>query len=595
MVQAWTARAQVRLGELSAGLSGNVAPGYTATYGNQTSSSHEWALGGTADLTGSYHSPNFFSFNAGLYLNQSRANSDFQSITNASGVNASATIFGGSPFPGAVSYSKAYNSEGNYAIPGVANYVTHGNSDNFGVNWSENLPNEPSFSAGYQMGSSEYSVYGANDQGTNKFRSVNLHSSYRFAGYTMGGFYTRGSSDSLIPEVITGEVGSTSSANTDAYGFNASHVLPLHGSLSGGFNRSSYNSDFLGDSSRGTIDLLSSIATVHPWNKLSLSAGATYSDNLAGQLAEEATGTGGVIPGFNTDQKSNSLDLQFIAGYSPAENLQTSAEIERRTQTFLGQDYGITSYGGSASYTHPLLEGNLSTGLTFQANRADDSGQDSLGFSSTTNYATKIAGWHVGGYFGYAQNVQTLLVTYMNSYYNYSGTARRNWGKLNFSTGAAASHTALTAQPGSADRSQGYNASIGYSVWATVSGSYSRASGQAIATGAGLVIVPVPPVVPTSLVSLYGGNSYAFSLSSIPVKKLILSGSFAKSASDTALSGVTSANNNEQFNALVQYQYRKLNFTSGFARLEQGFSGSGAPPQVVSSYYFGASRWFKFF
>ena len=101
------------------------------------------------------------------YLNQSRANSNFQSISDASGVNVSANIFGGSKLPRFNQLSKAYNSEGNYAVPGLANYVTHGNSDTFGINWSENLPNAPSFSAGFQMGNSQYSVYGTNDEGNN--------------------------------------------------------------------------------------------------------------------------------------------------------------------------------------------------------------------------------------------------------------------------------------------------------------------------------------------------------------------------------------------------------------------------------------------
>ncbi len=45
----------------------------------------------------------------------------------------------------------------------------------------------------------------------------------------------------------------------------------------------------------------------------------------------------------------------------------------------------------------------------------------------------------------------------------------------------------------------------------------------------------------------------------------------------------------------MQYQFRKLSFNSGYARLEQGFSGTAGAPQVVSSFYMGASRWFKFF
>lgn len=594
LLAAWPACAQVRLGELSTTMSGTVAPGYTATWGNQTSSSHEWTLGGTADFAGSYHSANFLSFNAGLYLNQSRANSDFQSISNASGGSASATIFGGSEFPGAVSYSKAYNSEGNYAIPGLANFVTHGNSDTFGINWSENIPNQPGFSAGFQTGSSQYSVYGSSDTGTNTFKAANLHSSYRLEGFNMGGFYTWGSSHSLIPQVVTGQGRSETNAVTTAYGFNTSHPLPLHGSLSGGFDRSHWNSSYLGATSNGTIDLVNTIATVHPWTRLSITGSAGYSDNLSGQLDQSVPG--GVIPGLNTNQTSNSLDLQAIVGYSPTDNMQTSFDVERRTQTFLGQTYGVTSYGASANYSRALLNGNFNTGVSVTANQADNEGGDTLGFSSTSGYNTKIKGWQINGEFSYAQNAQTLLVTYMNSYYTYSGSARRRWGKVNFSAGAAAAQTALTDQAGDADRSQSYNASFGYGTWATVTAGYSRASGQAIATGAGLVTVPIPtPIVPSSLVSLYGGDNYSFSFSSTPVKRLLFETGYSKSTSNTASSSFTSANDNEQFNALMQYEYRKLNFTSGFAELQQGFRGSGVPPQTVSSFYVGVSRWFKFF
>ncbi len=197
--------AQVRLGETSTNLSGTVSSGYTADYGNMTGSAHGCSVGGEGELSGSFYNPNFLSFNASYFLNQSRANSNFQSISDASGVDLSTNIFGGSHFPGSISYSKAYNSEGNYAVPGLANYVTHGNNETFAINWSETLPGVPSFSAAYQMGSGKYSVYGTNDEGSNAFHSLNLHSGYTVAGFSMGGYYSKGGGHSLIPEVVTGE------------------------------------------------------------------------------------------------------------------------------------------------------------------------------------------------------------------------------------------------------------------------------------------------------------------------------------------------------------------------------------------------------
>ncbi len=577
-------------------MSGTVAPGYSATFGNQTASTHSWALGGSGNLTGSYYSPNFLSFNLGYYLNQSRANSNFQSISNASGLDASTSLFGGSHFPGSISFSKAYNSDGNFSIPGVANYVTHGNSDAFGINWSENLPDAPSFSAGFQTGSSQYSVYGANEQGNNRYHSINLHSGYRYAGFTFGGFYSNGSSHAGIPQVITGGSVSQTHTSDGAYGFNVSHILPLQGSISGGFNRSNWNSNYLGFQSSGTIDILSAQASVHPLRRFSLSGNASYSDNLGGQIIQQVVTSGAALTGLASSTASNSLDLLGSAGYSPSDNMQATLSIERRTQSFLGTNYGVTSYGGSWTYARKLLTGSLNSSVSASANRADQSGEDSLGFSAGENYSTKMAGWNLSGSFNYAQNVQTLLVTYMNSFYNYSGSARHNWGRMFMGLSASAAHTAITDQPGTTDASQSYSATLGFGSVLTGSGSYSHATGQALVTGGGLVVSPVPlPVVPPTLLSLFGGTSYSFSASSTPTKHLIFSASWARSNSNTATGDLSSANQNEQFNTLLQYQYRKLNFTSGFARLEQGFSGSGTPPQVVSSYFIGASRWFKFF
>lgn len=587
--------AQVKFGETSANASGMISTGYSATYGNLTSSTHGWTLGGVGTFTGSYHSPNFLSFNVSPYLNQSRANSDFQSISNASGVNASVTLFAGSAFPGSISYSEAYNSDGNYGIPGLSNYVTHGNSDTLGITWSENLPNAPSFSAGFQRGGSNYSVYGTNDEGSNSFHSLNLHSGYRWAGFNMGAYYTNGGGHSDIPQIVAGAITKTDSTN-NAVGLSVTHVLPWQGSASAGFNRSSWNSDYLGYSSSGTIDTANAVAAVRPREHLSVTGTLNYSDNLSGQLVQSVLAAGGIVTGLNTNQSSDSVDVMGVATYTPLASLQTSAFVERRAQSFLGQTYSVNSYGGGATYAHHLLNGNFNGSMTVTANTSNQSGEDSIGLSTNGNYNTEYRGWRVAGAFGYAQNVQTLLATYTNSFYNFSGNVHRHWGLFNINMGGAGARTAITQQAGTANSSENYNAGLGYGSWITATGSYSRSSGQALATGAGLVPVPVPsPTLPAGVVSLFGGDSYSFSLASMPVKKLILSASYARAISNTTSQLIASSNTNSQFNSLVQYQYRKLYFTSGYARLEQGFSISGSQPEIISSYYMGISRWFNFF
>ncbi len=591
--------AQIRFGESTATANGTISSGYTATYGNTTSATHGWTFGGAGTFAGSYYNPNFLSYSISPYLNQSRANSNFQSISNASGVNASVNFFSGSHFPGSFSYSDAYNSDGNYGVPGLSNYVTNGNSDTFGVNWSENIPDEPSFSAGFQSGNSDYSVYGTHDSGHNGFHSVNLHSGYRWEGFNLSAYYINGGSHARVPQVVAGQVTEIQSG-TDGVGGNVNHSLPLQGSFSAGFNRSHWDTDYMGYSSTGTIDMVNSVAAVHPRQSVSLTGTLNYSDNLSGQLIQAVVAAGGLNPGLNSNQSSNSLDVLGVATYTPLISLQTSAFVERRSQSFLGKDYGLNSYGGGAIYAHRLLKGTFNGSLNMTANTADNTGQDTLGFSTNENYATEFAGWHVNGTFGYAQNVQTLLITYMNSYYNFAGTVHRNWGPFNMGMGASGARTALTQQSGATSSSNSYDGSIGYGTWITANGTYSKSSGQALATGAGLVVVPVPPpLLPSGLVSLYGGDSYSVAVASTPTKGLIMSAGWSKALSNTTTATPTtpfmSSNQSSQFNSLLQYQFRKMYFTSGYARLEQGFSQAGNKPEIISSYYMGISRWFNFF
>jgi hypothetical protein len=587
--------AQVRYGDFTSNFSGTIASGYTADYGNLTGSTHNWTVGGSATAAGSFYTPNFLSYNASFYLNQSQANSNFQSISDASGVNVTTNIFGGSHFPGSISYSKGYNSEGNYSVPGIANFVTHGNNQDVSINWNESVPDMPSLSVGFQTGTGQYSVYGTNDNGENSFHSLNLHSGYGVAGFNLGAYYVLGGGHSIIPGVVASG-GDTQTNSTDsAGGVNVSHVLPEHGTFSAGFNRSNWDTDYLGSSSSGTIDIINAQASIHPRNSLAFTGSMNYSDNLSGQLFQSVVAAGGVLPGVGSNAKSDSLDFMGICTYVPLRDLQTSVFFERRSQAFLGEDYAVDSYGASAGYSRNVLSGTFNASLSMTANASENSGEDTLGLTTTENYSGEIKGWHFNGSFAYSQNAQTLLVTYLNSFYNYSGNIRRRWGRFTAGAGAGASRTALTQQAGTANSSESYNASVSYAQWITATGSYTKASGQALATGGGLVPVPIPsPVLPSNLVSLYGGNSQSIVLTSAPVRNLILAAAYGKATSNTSVDSSSSTNRNSQFNAIIQYQVRKLNFTSGYSRLQQSFTGSGTQPETISSFYIGVSRWFNF-
>jgi len=94
---------------------------------------------------------------------------------------------------------------------------------------------------------------------------------------------------------------------------------------------------------------------------------------------------------------------------------------------------------------------------------------------------------------------------------------------------------------------------------------------------------------------LYGGKSYSFGLSSNPMRRLTIAATYAKAYGNTNVLGVLSSNNTEQINTLFQYQFRKMYLTGGYSKLDQGFSVSGTPPEKISTFYIGVSRWFNFF
>jgi len=589
---------QLRLGEnLNMNANGTLSAGYTGDYGNQISSDHSMSFGGAGTLSGFYYNPNFLSYTVSPYVNQARDNSSYQSISDASGVYLDSSIFGGSHFPGSISYAKAYNSEGNFAIPGLANYTTHGNSDTFGVNWAEILPGLPSLSASFQTGSNQYSIYGSNDNGSTDSHSFGLRSAYVLKGFNLAAYFSDGSSHSDIPQVLlNSSQAETSTSSNLGYGFAVGHQLPFRGGFSGTFNSSEVDSNYAGYSYNGTIDTYTATAAFQPTNKFHVSVSTDYSNNLTGTLYQSIVSAGGVVTPPDLGQGSHSFDALANASYSILSNLQGLVSADHREQYFLGKDYGADSYGGGITYGRVLFGGNLNTALSLTDNTVSTSSQNTLGLNSTISYNHRFENWAFGGSFSYAQNVQTLLVTYTSSLYSYSGNIRRRFGKFAWSGGAGVSKTGLTEQAGTTSSSDSYDTAISYSRWIRLTGSYSKSSGNGIESGAGLITAPIPsPILPSNDLILYGGTSYAFGLSSNPKRSLTLSASFAKSNTNSDLAGIASWNHTEEINTLFQYQFRKMYATGGYSRLVQGFSTSGIAPENVSSFYIGVSRWFNFF
>jgi hypothetical protein len=610
---------QVTVGDnLNLSANGSISANYLDTTGNEIGSSHGLGFGGTAGLSGYYYNPNFISFTANPYYNQSRSNSEFASITNASGVTLSSNIFAGSHFPGAVNYSTTYNSTGNYGIPGINSLDTNSNAQNVGVTWSELLPNWPTITAGIQHGSSNYSLYGTNEGGRSGYDSFFLSSSYKLNGFNLSGGFTHSTSDALLPGILVGGHEATSQSDSTGYTFGVGHALPWNGSWSTYFNRTDLSSNYLGYRFNGDIDRMASVIGLNPTAKLHFSVEAEYTDNLSGSIYQAlvpgASGSGlaggnttnmstvqgsagsasGVVEGTSLQEASHAWNFLVNGSYSFAPNLQLQGAFERREQTYLAANYGSNLYNAGVFYTRAVAGGYFGSSVSVFESSIDNSDSHQFGFNINANYNRQIGQWLLGGYFNYAQNAQTLLVSYTSSFYNFSGNVARRFGRWYWTANAGGGRSGLTAQPDTKSTSESFGTSIGNNR-ISASAQYAKSAGNGLAGGTGLVPTPLPPIIPPELLVIYGGTSYSFALSGSPVRHLQVTGSYTKTRNDLTNQGVFSYNNYETANAFFQYQLRQLGIQGGYTHLIQGFSASGLPPARVNSFSIGVYRWFNFF
>jgi hypothetical protein len=588
-------RAQVQVGsETQLNLDGSISAGYSGSMTNEGPDSHGLLFGGIGNFSGSYHSPQFLSFDVAPYFNQSRDNSGYQSLTNSSGVSASANIFGGSQFPGYISFTKSYNSQSNYAVPGLANYATNGNTDTLGVGWSAHFKDLPSLTFGYQQGSSDFSLYGTQQDSFNNFHSVFGIATYAVDGFHMSGGIRHSSGDSLFPVIEAGEIPERASTDSTTYTFNMSRSIAWEGSTWFNFTRNSTGYDALGMTSSQTSDLLAGGLAVRPTAKLNAQVSFDYNDNLAGTIFQEVTGSGALAPVSIASTPSHSWGVVGSAQYSLLPGLYVAGNLSYRQQLFLGESFNSTAYGVSVNYGHKLWGGQLTAGATVTHNTYASNNGSTLGLLTNVIYVRRFGPWGVNGSFGYSQNVQSILIAYTTSGYSYSLSANRRIGRLMWTGGANGAKSVLTETQGPNYLTQGYSTGLS-GRWLGVGFGYSKSSGNGLITPTGIIVTP--PGVPPPLLAtvLYGGTSYSGSIGSTPVRGLTFSGTYVSARSNTENGSLSSSNKTDQAYAYLTYRFRKVYFNAGYSRLLQGFSASGLTPTTVSSYYFGVSRWFKVF
>ncbi len=579
--------------KLSAG--GLVTFGYVGDYGDVVSSQHGLTFGVDGRVAGYYYNPNFISFTATPYYNQSRDNSSYQSLTGATGVSATVDLFRGSHFPGSVSYRYDRNSSGTFGLSGQPNFTTIGKGQGFGINWSALLPNLPTLTVGYSQGDGSGTIYGTSETTNSSTRLFNVRSGYEVAGFRLNAFYDRNSLNSKFPEFLAGQSESVQDSTGDDVGFGAQHALPLHGQFYTNYNRASSESHFFSDSGQSsnlssyTDDIVNTGASFHPTRKLSLNVTENYTSNLNGYLSQSLASNGAAQPGLSLGSGAHSSTMGGGVTYQFTGNLSASSQATYYDQEYFGKNYTGAYLSGTVNYDKRLLDMFTFSGSVIDSSNGQ--GTNALGFMGNVNFFHNIKRFQVSGVFTYAQNVQSLLVTYTTSYYSYSANVHRRLPLgLQWTAAFNGTHSGLTNFQGSSSQSEGYSTSLGSRKF-NLNGIYTQSTGISLLGAGGFIPITGTPGVSDFIT--FGGSSYGGGISVTPMRRLVIAGSFSRAISNT-LGQTISHNNTEIFNGQMQYHFRRIGLQAGYTRFTQGISAVGAPANTTS-YFVGISRWFDLF
>jgi len=591
-----TQNPQLAIGEntrLSAG--GMATFGYSGDYGDAISGQHGLTWGFDGKVNGYYYNPNFLSFTATPYYNQSRNDSSYQSLTGASGIDGTANLFTGSHYPGSISYRYDRNTSGTFGVAGQPNFTTIGKNQGFGINWSALLPGLPTLSVGYTQGEGSGTIFGTSEQTTSNSKLFNVRSNYSIAGFQLNAFFNRNSTGSQFPEFLSGQQETVENSVGHDVGFGAQHELPFHGQFYVNYDRASADANYFstaGQNSNNTSytdDLVNAGASFHPTQKLTLNLTENFTSNLNGYLSQSLSSTGAPVEGLSLGSGAHSSTFGGGATYQFTRFLSATSQATYYDQEYFGKSYTGTYVSGTLNYGKRLLDMFTFSGSVIDSSNGQ--GTNAVGFVGNVNFFHRFQGWQLAGVFSYAQNVQTLLVTYTTSYYQYSGNAHRHLpGGLQWTAAFNGTHSGLTNYQGTSSASESYSTTFGSRRF-TLNGNYTQSSGISLLGVGGFVPVTTTPGASDFIT--FGGSSYGGGLSVTPTRRLVLAGSYSRAISNT-LGQTISHNNTAIYNAQLQYHLRRIGLQAGYTRFTQGISAVGLPANSTS-YFVGVSRWFDFF
>ena len=597
-----TANAQITVGDnTNLSLNGDIGAGYSGAFGNENFQSiHGIFFTGLANLNGYYYNPKFLNFNVQPYYNRSQDNSTFQSVLNESGVNATANFFGGSHFPGSVSYGAGWQQGSQFQIAGQPGLSANGFSQTFAVNWSALFAGWPTLNATFADNSLSQTIIGETGTTSTKGRLFGLTSNYNWDGFQFFALYNHQNLDFVAPEFISGSNFESTSSN-NSFAVSVSHTLPWSGNGSVAYDRFTYdNGGNAAADTNGTSDTVIGTVSLNPTRKLGITGTVRYYDNLYGAFQPGTLPPGSVPIGtYNTGV--NGYSLNTFASYALGKGFTLVGYANEQRQQFQGTEYSNSQYGGTLTYSYarPLL-GMLyfSFGMV---NTAGNGNQGTIAFVGNLGLKKKINGWDLSADASYAQNVQSSIALFTTSNYNYGvGVRKRFWDDTYFSASYRGVQTGFTQITGYNNRSDTAIMTVTRR-WLGVSASYSDSKGTSVLTSSGaLVPTPLPPIGSVFEV-LYNGTAYGAGLDFAPLRGMVINANWYHVHNQTQSNfannvvGAFSNNDNDRIYAQMQYNFRKLIFRATYWRINQLISNSGNPRVIENTYTFSISRWFNFF
>jgi len=587
--------AQVELGGAQfLNLNGTLGAGYGAQTGVHVQSAHDLGLNGNLNTNGYYYNPGFLNFQANSYYARAGSSSESISLSNSEGFNMGAGIFGGTEFPGYVSFGQNWGQNGNYGLPGLSGLNSTSNNRDFAVSWMfRNLPvKNLSVFFDDSVNNSDIPGVGFNSNAASKGFGV-ATGGYNVAGFSLAAAYQHGLSDvtsNLTDSEGGGQV--TSHGASDVVHVMTARTLPGHSNFNASAYRIMSRSSSEGDKADSASNEFDGSISSHVW-RLPLAGSVSYDDNVYGTVLQQLNASGQLVNLSFTGPKIGELNASFGSSYTLPHRIFVTGFLSHQQEFVMGQSVGATGFGGNVSYgMGKFLKGlTLTVGMHDSASKVGNTGAGLIAAASYTRY---VGAWRVSANGNYNQGIQTLLALSTESSGSASVSVRRNLlEKISIGANGGIGRSLFSNIHGQSTETKTAGINFGW-MKQTLSANYADSSGTAIITSQGIVPVTVPGLVTSQVVS-FSGKSYNAGYATTIIKHMNLNFAWGKFQSTGTGTGLFSNVSAESYSGGMIYTYRKLNFIANFAHNKQGASTTSALPSDITVFYFGISRWFNFF